>query len=444
LLRQGGGPYSSQRMYNLEEEARRRERVLLVGSGPRSERGELIESLEELAMLSETAGAEVVEKILHIREKPDAATMIGKGKAREVERIRQELGVDTVIFDQELSPAHIRNLETIIGGKILDRAELILDIFALHAKSREAKIEVELAQYQYLLPRLTGKGIDLSRLGGGIGTRGPGEKKLEVERRRLRERMKRLKDDLESVEKSRQVQRKRRRSMFRIALTGYTNAGKSTVMNALTRAGVKTERALFTTLDPTTRVLQFRNGRKALVTDTVGFIRKLPHHLVASFKSTLEEAIEADLRLRIIDVSHPEFESHLEAGGAVLHSLGCLDKRSILVFNKIDRLLDREIVTGLSRRHSGSIFVSALNGDGMEELLTGIEYEMEREMVEAEFRLPLENARLSSMIHDLGEVLTSSYDGGQIDLRARMHKSDFERMKKLALEAGGEVVEGLQ
>ncbi len=444
MLIEGCGSYISSRMYNLEEEARKRERVLLVGTGPKSQRHELIESLEELAMLSDTAGAEVVEKILHIREKPDVATMIGKGKALEVERIREELGVDTVIFDQELSPAHIRNLESIIGSKILDRTELILDIFALHAKSREAKIEVELAQYQYLLPRLTGKGIDLSRLGGGIGTRGPGEKKLEVERRRLRERMKRLKDDLESVEKARLVQRKRRRSMFRIALTGYTNAGKSTVMNALTRAGVRTEKALFTTLDPTTRILQFKNGRKALVTDTVGFIRKLPHHLVASFKSTLEEAVEADLRLRVIDISHPEFKSHLEAGGAVLYSLGCLDKRSILVFNKIDRLLDREILTGLSRRHPGSVFVSALNGEGVEQLLTGIEHEMGREMVDAEFRLPLEDARLSSMIHELGEVLASSYDRGRIDLKARMHKSDFEKMKKLALEAGGEVVEGLQ
>lgn len=424
-------------MYDLEEESRKRERVLLVGTGPKSRREELIESLEELAMLADTAGAEVVERILHVREKPDPATMIGRGKAADLERIRSEVFVDTVIFDQELSPAHIRNLESIIGAKILDRTELILDIFALHARTKEAKLEVELAQYEYRLPRLTGKGIDLSRLGGGIGTRGPGEKKLEVERRRLRERMKKLKDDLKSVEKARKVQRKKRRSEFRVALTGYTNAGKSTIMNAMTNAGVRTEKALFTTLDSTTRVLEFTDGKRALVTDTVGFIRKLPHHLVASFRSTLEEAIEADLRLRIVDVSHPEFQSHLEAGSAVLQTLGCLDDRSILVFNKIDRLLDRDVLSGLSRRYPGCMCVSALTGEGMVSLLSAVEHEMEREMIDGEFRLPLGEGRLVSAIHKVGEVASKAYKGKYVELRARMHESDFKKMRKLAIEAGG-------
>lgn len=426
-------------MYDLEEESRRKEKVLLVGTGPKSRRGELIESLEELALLAETAGGDVAEKVLHIRERPDAATMIGKGKASRIEEIRTQLEVDTVIFDQELSSAQIRNLEAIIAAKILDRSELILDIFALHARTMEARIEVELAQLSYRLPRLTGKGIDLSRLGGGIGTRGPGEKKLEVERRRLRDRMKKLKDELKSVEKARAVQRKRRRSMFRVALTGYTDAGKSTIMNALTKAGVRTEKALFTTLDPTTRLLQFENGRRALITDTVGFIRDLPHHLVASFRSTLEEAVEADLRLRIVDVSHPEFESHMDASASVLRDLGCLDKKNILVFNKIDRLLDRELLAGLSRRYTDSLCVSALTGEGMDEVLFALEAEMERELVEGEFRLPLENGRLISAVHELGEVLDTNYDGGYAKLKARLHRSDFEKIKKLTLEAGGEV-----
>jgi len=426
-------------MYDLEEESRKKERVLLVGTGPKSQREQLIESLEELAMLADTAGAEVAEKMLHIRERPDAATLIGKGKADRIEKICTQLGVDTVIIDQELSPAHIRNLEAIIDTKILDRTDLILDIFALHAKTKEAKIEVELAQYAYRLPRLTGKGIDLSKLGGGIGTRGPGEKKLEVERRRLRERMKKLKDDLKSVEKARAVQRKRRLSLFRVALTGYTNAGKSTIMNALTDAGARTEKALFTTLDSTTRLLEFENKRKAVITDTVGFIRKLPHHLVASFRSTLEEAVEADLRLRIVDVSHPEFDSHMEAGSAVLHELGCLDKRSLLVFNKIDRLLDRTLLDGLSRRYSECLCVSALTGEGMEGLLHALETEMEREMIEGEFRLPVKNGKLRFLVHEMGEVLDTAWDGGYMVLRARMHKSDFEKTKRLTVEAGGEV-----
>jgi len=426
-------------MYDLEKESRRKEKVLLVGTGPKSQREELIESLEELGLLVETAGGEVAEKMLNIRERPDAATMIGKGKARRVEEIRTQLKVDTVVFDQELSSAHIRNLEGIIAAKILDRTELILDIFALHARTMEAKIEVELAQLSYRLPRLTGKGIDLSKLGGGIGTRGPGEKKLEVERRRLREKMKKLKDELRSVEKARAVQRKRRRSMFRVALTGYTDAGKSTIMNALTKAGVRTEKALFTTLDPTTRLLQFENGRKALITDTVGFIRDLPHHLVASFRSTLEEAVEADLRLRIVDVSHPEFKSHMDAGSVVLRDLGCLDKKSILVFNKIDRLLDRAVLSGLSRRYTGCLCVSALTGEGMDRLLFALEAEMEREVVEGKFRLPLKNGRLISVVHELGEVLETNCEGGYVELNARLHKSDFEKIKKLTLEAGGEV-----
>jgi GTP-binding protein HflX len=425
-------------MYDLEEEGRKRERVLLVGTGPKSQREQIIESLEELAMLASTAGAVVLEKILHVREKPDAATMIGRGKAALIERIRKGLSVDTVVFDQELSPAQIRNLETIVGAKILDRTELILDIFALHARTKEAKTEVELAQYQYRLPRLTGKGIDLSRLGGGIGTRGPGEKKLEVERRRIRDRMKRLKDELASVEKSREVQRRRRRSAFRVALTGYTNAGKSTIMNGLTDAGVKTEKALFTTLDSTTRILEFSSGKNALITDTVGFIRKLPHHLVASFRSTLEEAVEADLRLRVVDASHPEFQSHLDAGSAVLNSLGCLDKPSILVFNKIDRLLDRGILQALSSRYPGCMCVSALTGEGMVSLLSALEAEMEREMVECAFRLPLQDGRLKSRIYELGEIFNTSFRNDYLQLEARMHRADFEKAKKLVLEAGGE------
>jgi GTP-binding protein HflX len=295
-----------------------------------------------------------------------------------------------------------------------------------------------LAQLQYRLPRLAGKGVDMSRLGGGIGTRGPGEKKLEVERRRLRERMKKLRDDLDSVEKSRKVQRKKRRFTFRVALTGYTNAGKSTIMNGLTDAGVRTEKALFTTLDSTTRVLEFSDGKRALITDTVGFIRKIPHHLVASFRSTLEEAVEADLRLRVVDVSHPEFRSHLEAGSSVLEDLGCLDKPSILVFNKIDRLLDRELLDGTRARYPGCMCVSALTGEGMASLLARLESEMEKEMLEGEFKLALKDGRLKSLIYELGEVTETRYGSGCVEVTARLHRSDFRRLRKLTLDAGGE------
>ena len=345
-----------------------KERVLLVGLLRRKGREEKIHSLEELASLVKTAGGEVVETIVQKRDRPDPAYFIGKGKAEEIKELVEKHEIDTVVFDDPLTPAQVRNLEKLIGVKIIDRRDVILDIFAQHARTRTAKIEVELAQLKFKLPRIYGRGEELSRLGGGIGTRGPGEKKLEVDRRRIKERIKKLTGELKRIEKSREIQRKRRKGLFRVALVGYTNAGKSTLMNALSHADVYVDDKLFATLDPTTRLVVLPTGEKFLVTDTVGFIRNIPPQLVASFHATLEEAVEADLRLWVVDVSHPEFERHIKETERIMENLGCRDKPYIIVFNKIDLLWDRGIMERLSHLYPGCMFISAKTGEGIEEL----------------------------------------------------------------------------
>lgn len=335
------------------------ERLFLVGVLTKyDDRKEKIDLLEELAALGKTAGGEVVEKILQHRDWVDPRFFIGKGKAEELARIGEELNIDTFVFDEELSGVQARNLEEIIGRKIVDRTELILDIFSRHARTMSAKVEIELTQLKYRMTRLTGKGVALSRLGGGIGTMGPGEQKLEIDRRRIRERVQILGRRLEAVERSKVVQSKRRRDFRRVALVGYTNAGKSTIMNKLTHSNVLVEDKLFSTLDSTTRILMAPGLEKILLTDTIGFLRKLPHGLISSFKSTLQEAIEADLRLHVIDVSHPNCESQLMAGNEILEQLGVIDRPTIYVFNKVDR--DTSMVPIFSRRHPDAVFISAL------------------------------------------------------------------------------------
>ncbi len=342
----------------------RTEGAVLVGHGGRNATL-LGRSLDELARLTDTAGARVLATITQKRGTIHPATFIGKGKLEDVKGRVDALDADMVIFDDDLSPAQMRNLEKALGCKVVDRSELILDIFARRARTRESRLQVELAQLEYTLPRLTGMWKHLERQAGGIGTRGPGETQLETDRRLVRERIARLKKELEAVERERETQRRRRRREFRAAIVGYTNAGKSTLFNTLTRSQVFVEDRLFATLDATTRQLVSPSRQIVLLTDTVGFIRKLPHHLVASFHSTLVEAIEADLLLHVVDASDPHFRRQISAVEEVLEEILKTPRPTTLVFNKIDRIEDPTVVEGLRVEYPGSFAVSAREGEGL-------------------------------------------------------------------------------
>ncbi|HEY2924426.1 MAG TPA: GTPase HflX [Candidatus Eisenbacteria bacterium] len=344
------------------------ERAILAGLKTRGRDGANGECLTELRLLAETAGAQVRGEVLQRRGPVRASTFLSKGKIDEVRTLSGEEQATVLLLDDDLSPAQSRNLGEQLNMKVVDRTGLILDIFSRRARSREARIQVELAQLQYLLPRLTRMWEHLSRLGGGIGTRGPGETQLEVDRRRIRERIAKLKRELERVVKERRVQRRGRRGCFKVSLVGYTNAGKSTLFNALTRASVYVEDQLFATLDPTTRVFSIGPDMRPLLTDTVGFIRKLPPHLVASFRATLEEVTEADLQIHVVDATEPDIDAHIQAVEAVLESIGALGRPRLAVFNKIDAVSDEVSVLGLRARYPGAVFVSALTREGLPEL----------------------------------------------------------------------------
>ena len=324
-------------------------------------------SLDELEELAKTAGAEVKARVTQRRETPDSATFVGSGRLKEIKTFCADNDVDLLIFDSELTPSQQRNIEDITGVRVVDRTQLILDIFAARARSGEGKLQVELAQLKYLLPRLGGKGTSMSRLGGGIGTRGPGETKLESDRRHIRRRIKNLEDGLESLSRRRKLARERREKdeVETVAIVGYTNAGKSTLMNTLTQAGVLAEDKLFATLDPTSRALTLPDGRRVMLIDTVGFIRRLPHGLVEAFKSTLEEAASATLILNVCDASSPDCAEHLEVTNRLLEELGCKGKPTIAVFNKCDAAPDLSwLSAGLH-----SVKISALTGEGLDGLL---------------------------------------------------------------------------
>jgi GTP-binding protein HflX len=331
-------------------------------------------TLSELQLLAATAGAVPVGSLLQKRDKPDPKFFIGSGKVEELKALAAARGSDLVIFDHELSPSQERNLEDAIGAKVIDRTELILDIFAQHARSREGKLQVELAQSSFQLTRLTGHGVLMSRLGGGIGTRGPGETKLEYDRRRIRARIAQLKDGIERLrqERSRQREQRRRSQVPAAVIVGYTNSGKSTLLNSLTRATVLAEDKLFATLDPTTRRLYLPSGRIVLVTDTVGFIQKLPHTLVAAFRATLEEVTEADLLLHVVDLARPDHEQQISAVYQVLEELHSIAKPLITVFNKVDRLAKKPPAK-LLKKYRPAVAVSALNKTGLDELLAIID-----------------------------------------------------------------------
>ncbi|NDB18085.1 MAG: GTPase HflX [Actinobacteria bacterium] len=384
----------------------RLEQVVLVGVWTAGSIADAERSLTELAALAETAGSVVLEAVMQRRDKPDPATYIGSGKARELRDLVLRNGADTIICDGELSPGQLQQLEKVTKVKVVDRTWLILDIFAQHASSREGKAQVALAQMQYMLPRLRGWGEAMSRQAGGIGTRGPGETKIETDRRRIRDQMARLRGELRAMERVRATKRGQRRAsgVPRVAIAGYTNAGKSSLLNRVTGAGVLVENALFATLDPTTRRTQTPSGRPFVVSDTVGFVRHLPHHLVESFRSTLEEVTEADLVLHVVDASDPEPELQISAVREVLADVGAHDLPELIVLNKAD-LADPLILARVMRTESQALVVSAATGQGMPELLARIEQLLPRPRVQVSVLIPYDQGQLTSAVFGNGEVL---------------------------------------
>jgi GTP-binding protein HflX len=411
------------------------ERAVLVGleqSGV--SKWDLRDSLEELRELAHSAGAEVVETVTQKLQKPTAPYYIGKGKAESIKDSFQNQHVTSVIFDDELSPAQGRNLENLFSRKVLDRTQLILDIFAQRARSREGRLQIELAQLQYLLPRLTRMWHHLSRQTGGIGTRGPGETQLEVDRRRVQERIARLERELEAVRKTRAVQREgRKRHQWPVAaVVGYTNAGKSTLLNLLTGADVIAENKLFATLDPTTRSLVLPNKQRVLLTDTVGFLRKLPHTLIESFKATLEEVREADLLIHVVDVSHSRVEEQMEAVDSVIKELGAFGKQTLIVFNKIDQLENPELADSYLKRFPGSVAISARTGANVGTLVRALQHALSAWRLRSQFRIPTTESALIAEIHRVGHVLEVRYEAEDAVITAHVPPQLEQRLSRFA------------
>ena len=391
-----------------------RERALLIGLEKEgTTKWDLRDSMDELRELASSAGAQVVDTVTQKLQKPTAPYYIGRGKAESIKESFKDQLVTSVIFDDELSPAQGRNLENLLARKVLDRTQLILDIFAQRARSREGRLQIELAQLQYLLPRLTRMWNHLSRQTGGIGTRGPGETQLEVDRRRVQDRIARLERDLEAVRKQRTVQRQgRKRHHWPVAaVVGYTNAGKSTLLNLLTGAGVLTEDKLFATLDPTTRSFTLPNKQRLLLTDTVGFLRKLPHTLIESFKATLEEVNEADLLIHVVDLSHSRLDENIEAVDIVIKELGAYGKQTLVVLNKIDALKNQELVPIYLEKFPGSVAISARTGCGTEALVLALQNALSSWRLRSHYRVPLSESALIAEIHRVGHVLELKYEG---------------------------------
>ena len=385
-------------------------------------------AMRELAALAETAGSQVLDAVLQRRDRPDPATFLGSGKAEELRDLIRANGADTVICDGELSPSQRRGLEDVVKVKVIDRTALILDIFAQHAKSKEGKAQVELAQYEYLLPRLRGWGESMSRQAGGrvaggagIGSRGPGETKIELDRRRIRQRMSKLRREIAGMKTSRVTQRdsRRRNSVPSVAIAGYTNAGKSSLLNRLTGAGVLVEDALFATLDPTVRRASTPDGREYTLTDTVGFVRRLPHQLVEAFRSTLEEVADADLVLHVVDGSDPDPFGQLTAVRQVLADVGAYQVPELVVVNKTD-VADSELVDELLRRETGALAVSARDGSGVDQLVAALADRLPRPQVELEVLVPFSRGDLVSRVHADGDVLEQEHTAAGTRLRARV------------------------
>ncbi len=454
------GPYAPEALIHLEllprvksvEGALRRhptvvapgsrpERALLVGlalsgEGSRS-RGNadppISASLDELTRLAQTAGAVVCGRVTQSRSRPDPATFIGRGKVGELLRACEEHDADLVIFDEDLAPAQQRNLERELGRVVLDRTALVLDIFARRAQTREGRLQVELAQLTYLLPRLSGRGVWLSRLGGGIGTRGPGETKLEVDRRRIRQRITDLRGDLEEVTRHRTLQRVARRRSGHpvVAITGYTNAGKSTLLNTLTRAGVLVEDKLFATLDPTVRKVSLPNHQTVLLVDTVGFIHKLPTHLVAAFRATLEEAVDADLLVHVVDVSDPQWRHQMVVVDRVLEDLGAGDRAQVVAFNKIDCVPATQRQE-LRRESPDAVQISAQHGVGLVNLLRRIALRLPERLIRLHLALPYAQAGTLAQVYAQGRVLEQRYEAEGIVVEAEVPPALAARLRRVA------------
>lgn len=396
-------------LYTSEREV---ETVLLVGVQHGAQPAwDVQDHLDELALLCRTAGAEVVDRLVCRIGRVNPALYVGRGKAEEIADYLRAHHISTVVFDDDLTPAQGRNLEQLFGTKVIDRTQVILHIFAQHARTREGRMQVELAQLEYLLPRLRRMWTHLERQRGGMGMHGPGEKQLELDRRRILERIDRFRADLQGVRRHRAEQRRgrRRHGWGLVSLVGYTNAGKSTLLNALTGAEVVAEDKLFATLDPTTRRLELPNHQQALLTDTVGFIRKLPHGLVESFKATLEEVTQADLLLHVVDASHPRVEEQMEAVDVVLAELGIHNKPILYAYNKIDHPDGRARAGAIAARRVPGVAVSALRGVGLEELRTALADHLRPHMIRARIAVPLKEARLLATIRGGATVLSTTY-----------------------------------
>jgi GTP-binding protein HflX len=413
-------------------ETHKTETALIVGIGSSARnRIQTGEHLDELRLLAETAGLEIRRKIIQERDKIDPATMIGKGKAEEIGQIVEAEKIDTVIFDDDLSPVQVRNLEKYIKCKILDRSTLILDIFASRAKSKESMTQVELAQLQYLLPRLTRQWTHLSKQFSGVGMKGPGEQQIETDRRAIRTRISNLKKRLLVIEKEREVQRKGRTEQIRVALVGYTNVGKSTLMKLLSGSDVVVENRLFATLDTTVRTVPLSPEESVLLSDTVGFIRKLPPHLIASFRSTLAEASEADVILHIIDISHPRYEEQISVVRDTLRILGADTKPTIHVFNKIDLLSDREIFNEIQKQYEPSVFISAERGINITTLKKELLNIIESNTTEHILTLPQSEYALVAKLHEFAEIIKTEYEGNDVKIKFRINRKKFGQLQKL-------------
>jgi len=401
------------------------ERAVLVAACSRVSQ-ETEASLEELALLADTAGAEAAATVVQQRSRFDPATLVGKGKLSELRAEVAAADADLVIFDNELSPAQERNLSRALDVRVLDRTALILDIFALHAHTGEGKVQVELAQHRYRLPRLRGKGVELSRLGGGIGTRGPGETRLEVDQRRIRRRIAVLRDELESLARSRRIKRSRRirRHLPVVALVGYTNAGKSALLNALTGADAVVEDRLFATLDPTTRRLDLPQGRSVLVSDTVGFVRNLPHELVEAFRSTLEEAAEADLLLHVVDLAAADPDRRMGVVRGVLGQIGAEGIPEVIVGNKVD-IANVVKVERFRALWPDAVVVSALTGEGLGDLVQRLGVDAFSSSVDVELTVPFSQGHLLGVVRSAGDVLSEEYTEAGTRLRVRMPRGEL-------------------
>lgn len=387
------------------------ERCILIGIVlPNQSKWEIIDHIDELKALAETSGAEIVDSFIQNRVKPDPAYFIGKGKLEELSLFIEMQEIDLVIFDDELSPAQNKNIENILKVKVIDRPILILDIFADHAKTNEAKVQVELAQLNYLLPRLTRQWQHLSRQVGGIGTKGPGETQLETDRRLVRTRISSLKRQLGKISNQKKTQRQQRETMFRVALIGYTNAGKSTIMHALTNADVLIENKLFATLDTIVRRLELNSRTEILLSDTVGFIRKLPHHLVASFRTTLAEALEADLLLHIVDITHPAFKDHINVVNEILDDMNLDKTNGILIFNKVDALKNRGLLEQLRYEYPNALYISGRRHIGISGLKKRLLEILENQYETEHFQLRHDSGIPVHQFHILGKVLDERFD----------------------------------